>query len=67
MGLELSQKLNVTTISRAAGKHFFVYNGAETVIYYAKPSEKTDSRFHTSGSSEKSPVHERRRGAELST
>ena len=67
MGLELSQKLGVTTISRAAGKHFLVYNGAETVIYDAKPLEKTDSRFHSSGDSEESPVHDRRRGAELST
>ena len=67
MGLELSQKLGVTTISRAAGKHFLVYNGAETVIYDAKPSEKTDSRFHSSGGSEESPAHDRRRGAELST
>ena len=64
MGLELSQKLGVTTISRAAGKHFLVYNGVETVIYDAKPSEKTDSRFHSSESSEESSVHERRRGAE---
>ena len=52
MGLELSQKLGVTTISRAAGKHFLVYNGVETVIYDAKPSGNTDSRFHSSEISE---------------
>ena len=67
MGLELSQKLGVTTISRAAGKHFLVYNGAETVIYDAKPSEKTNSRFNSSGGGEESPLHERRRGSKLST
>ena len=67
MGLELSQKLGVTTISRAAGKHFLVYNGAETVIYDAKPSEKTNSRFNSSGGSEESPLNERRRGSKLST
>ena len=49
MGLDLAQKLGVTLISRAAGKHFLVYNGVETVIYDAKPSEKIDSRFHSSG------------------
>ena len=66
MGLELSQKLGVTTISRAAGKHFLVYNGADTVIYDAKPKEKTGSRFNTSEISEESSENDRRRGAELS-
>ena len=47
MGLELSQKLGVTTISRAAGKHFLVYNGADTIIYDAKPKEKNVSRLNT--------------------
>ena len=67
MGLELSQKLGVTTISRAAGKHFLVYNGAETLIYDAKPKGKTDRRLRSSGVSKESAVHDRRRGAELST
>ena len=66
MGLELSQKLGVTTISRAAGKHFLVYNGADTVIYDAKPKEKTGSRFNTSENSEESTDDDLRRGAELS-
>jgi len=44
-----------------------VYNGAETVIYDAKPSEKTNSHFNSSGGSEESPSHERRRGSKLST
>jgi Uncharacterized protein required for formate dehydrogenase activity len=67
MGLELSQKLGVTTISRAAGKHFLVYNGAETIIYDAKPSEKTSSRFHTSGVTEESSLNDRRHGSESNT
>ena len=67
MGLELSQKLGVTTISRAAGKHFLVYNGVETLIYDAKPSKNTDLHSSSSGLSEESPLHDRRRGAEIST
>ncbi len=67
MGLELSQKLGVTTISRAAGKHFLVYNGVETLIYDAKPSEKTSSRYHTSGITEESSLNDRRRGSESNT
>ncbi len=67
MGLELSQQLGVTTISRAAGKHFLVYNGAETIIYDAKPLENTDSRFHSSKVSEESSISEQRRGAKSST
>ncbi len=67
MGLELSQKLGVTTISRAAGKHFLVYNGAEMLIYDAKPSEKNSSRFHTSGVNEESSLNDRRHGSESNT
>ncbi len=67
MGLELSQKLGVTTISRAAGKHFLVYNGADTVIYDEKPSEKTNSRFNSSGATEELTVNDRRRGSESNT
>ena len=61
MGLELSQKLGVTTISRAAGKHFLVYNGAETVIFDAKPSKQLDSRFHSSEDIEKSAGHNQKK------
>lgn len=67
MGLELSQKLGVTTIARAGGKHFLVYNGADTVVYDAKPAEKAHSRFDSSGHDEETSLHERRRRAELST
>ena len=41
MGFELSKKLGVTTIARAGGKHFLVYNGADTLIFDAKPPGKT--------------------------
>ena len=41
MGFELSKKLGVTTIARAGGKHFLVYNGADTLIFDAKPTGKT--------------------------
>ena len=41
MGFELSKKLGVTTIARAGGKHFLVYNGADTLIFDAKPQGKT--------------------------
>ena len=40
MGFELSKKLGVTTIARAGGKHFLVYNGADTLIFDAKPLRK---------------------------
>ncbi len=43
MGFELSKKLGVTTIARAGGKHFLVYNGADTLIFDAKPPGKTDT------------------------
>jgi len=67
MGLELSQKLGVTTISRAAGKHFLVYNGVETLIYDAKPSEKKEPSSYSSLVNEKSSVNDQRRGIEIST
>ena len=38
MGLKLSEKLGVTTIARAGGKHFLVYHGSETIILDAKPT-----------------------------
>lgn len=39
MGLELAQELGVIMIARAKGKHFLVYNGAEHIIYDARPQE----------------------------
>ncbi len=44
MGLELAQKVGVTLIARAKGKHFLVYNGAESMDFDAIPeSSRTAS------------------------
>ena len=43
MAMELSEKVGVTTIARAGGKHFLVYNGSETIILDAKPIVKKQS------------------------
>jgi len=68
MGMELAQKLGVTTISRAGGKHFLVYNGAETLVLDAKPPKKANSRKGTPNENNEEPsLHERRSRAELST
>ena len=68
MGMELAQKLGVTTISRAGGKHFLVYNGAETLVLDAKPPKKANSRTGTHNENNEEPsLHERRSRAELST
>ena len=40
MGLELAQELGVIMIARAKGKHFLVYNGAEHIIYDARPQQQ---------------------------
>ena len=40
MGLELAQELGVTMIARAKGKHFLVYNGAEHIVYNARPQQQ---------------------------
>ncbi len=37
MGLDLAQRLGVTLISRAGGKHFLVYHGADTLILDEPP------------------------------
>ncbi len=39
MGYEIAQKIGVILISRAKGKHFLVYNGAEQIDFDAKPSK----------------------------
>ncbi|USD37516.1 MULTISPECIES: formate dehydrogenase accessory sulfurtransferase FdhD [Ferrimonas] len=33
MGLELAQKMGITLVSRAKGRHFLVYNGADTIDF----------------------------------
>jgi FdhD protein len=39
MGYEIAQKIGVILISRAKGKHFLVYNGAEQIEFDAKPTK----------------------------
>jgi len=44
MGLEVAQKVGVTLIARARGRHFLVYNGAENIEFDAVPEQlQTDS------------------------
>ncbi|MGQ0656856.1 MAG: formate dehydrogenase accessory sulfurtransferase FdhD [Chromatiales bacterium] len=38
MGLELAQKVGVTMIARAKGRHFLVYNGETNILHDDKPS-----------------------------
>ncbi|WP_299795722.1 formate dehydrogenase accessory sulfurtransferase FdhD [uncultured Shewanella sp.] len=40
MGLELAQKLGITMIARAKGRHFLIYNGAENVEFDAMPPKR---------------------------
>lgn len=40
MGLELAQDLRVTMIARAKGRHFLVYNGANTIEYDQVPQRR---------------------------
>lgn len=40
MGLELAQDLRVTMIARAKGRHFLLYNGAETVEFDQVPPKR---------------------------
>ncbi len=39
-GLEFAQKIGVTMIARAKGSHFLIYNGAEHVVFDAKPAHE---------------------------
>lgn len=43
MGLELAQKLAITMIARAKGRHFLIYNGAENVEFDATPPKRNIS------------------------
>ncbi|QLE83747.1 formate dehydrogenase accessory sulfurtransferase FdhD [Shewanella sp. Scap07] len=40
MGLELAQKLGITMIARAKGRHFLVYNGAENIEFDDMPPKR---------------------------
>jgi len=44
MGLEMGQRVGVTLIGRAKGKHFLVFNGAETIELDAVPAERVGAR-----------------------
>ncbi len=37
MGLELAQKLGVTIVARAKGRHFLVYNGVRNIVFDRRP------------------------------
>ena len=39
-GLQVARKVGVTMIARAKGQHYLVYNGAERVVFDAKPSRE---------------------------
>ncbi len=50
MGLELAQDLRVTMIARAKGRHFLVYNGANTIQFDQVPERRAataNRRFAT--------------------
>lgn len=40
MGLELAQKLGITMIARAKGRHFLVYNGADNIQFDAQKQQQ---------------------------
>ncbi len=64
--MELSKELGVTTIARAGGKHFLVYNGANTMIFDAKPQQKVTSILEDSANNSEDRTRcERRQNAEL--
>ena len=59
----MTKKLGVTTIARAGGKHFLVYNGAETLVLDAIPPVKTTSpTCNLNKSNDKSSLREHEAG-----
>ncbi len=44
MGLEIAQKVGVTLIARAKGRHFLVYKGAETIDFDDLPSRPQNKK-----------------------
>ena len=40
MGLEIAQKVGVTLIARAKGRHFLVYHGSELIEYDDMPQQR---------------------------
>lgn len=39
MGLELARELGVTMVARTKGRHFLILNGAEKIVFDARPEE----------------------------
>ncbi len=46
MGLEIAQRVGVTLIARAKGRHFLVYHGGELIDYDAKPPARPGRVSH---------------------
>lgn len=46
MGLEIAKRVGVTLIARAKGRHFLVYNGAENMLFDAKPKRHASVGSH---------------------
>ena len=47
MGLEIAQKVGVTLIARAKGRHFMVYHGSELIEFDAMPPPRPQPRHST--------------------
>jgi FdhD protein len=43
MGLEIAQKVGVTLIARAKGRHFLVYHGSELIQFDEIPPQRLHS------------------------
>ena len=46
MGLEIAERVGVTLIARAKGRHFLVYHGAELIDYDDMPPPRPATRAH---------------------
>jgi FdhD protein len=49
MGLDLARDLGIMMIARAKGRHFLVYNGAERVVFDARPEPRPAERTRRTG------------------
>jgi FdhD protein len=47
MGLEIAQKVGVTLIARAKGRHFMVYHGGELIEFDAMPPPRSQRKSDT--------------------
>lgn len=48
-GLVFARQVGVTLVARAKGKHFMVYNGADNILFDAKPAEHHHTRHAEGG------------------